>query len=220
MKEVIILNAFLFACFLLFFLTPRRRRDWLSFGIAEAFFLSFLFEMYGFAFTVYVLNSCFGIVVSGGSPIYELLGFSPVLKEILKWVGVSLVSIGGSLVFLGWGEIYRGKGDLVTRGPYGYSRHPQYVGLILIATGLLVFWPNLLTIVMWPIIVVSYYRLAKSEETKLLEKFGVRYERYMRKVPMFIGWKRAMTKITSEKSIDPCLSLVHQACNILPEIGI
>ena len=90
-------------------------------------------------------------------------------------------------MFLGWKKIYyEGKG-LVRDSVYKYSRHPQYLGVILICTGFLVSWPSLLTLAMWPVLVLAYYRLAKLEEREMVQKFGKLYENYKREVPMFLG---------------------------------
>ncbi|MBU4317478.1 MAG: isoprenylcysteine carboxylmethyltransferase family protein [Proteobacteria bacterium] len=66
-----------------------------------------------------------------------------------------------------------------------HIRHPQYTGIYLAVFGQIVHWPTLPTLVLFPVIVWLYYRLAKREEKDLLEKFGVEYEAYMQHVPMF-----------------------------------
>ncbi|MDO8686508.1 MAG: methyltransferase domain-containing protein, partial [Clostridiales bacterium] len=69
---------------------------------------------------------------------------------------------------------------------YRYVRHPQYLGLIVMTVGLLIQWPTIITVAMWPVLVVMYYRLAKKEEKEALEAFGERYEDYKRNTPMFL----------------------------------
>src|SRR3990170_3535525 len=56
------------------------------------------------------------------------------------------------------------KGRLATSGPYARVRHPQYLGFILIMLGFLFQWPTLLTLVMFPILVLMYVRLGRREE--------------------------------------------------------
>jgi protein-S-isoprenylcysteine O-methyltransferase Ste14 len=41
---------------------------------------------------------------------------------------------------VGWRHIHRAQGDLTTSSVYGYMRHPQYSGLILVTTGMLIQW--------------------------------------------------------------------------------
>lgn len=64
-------------------------------------------------------------------------------------------------------------------------RHPQYVGFVLVLLGFLVQWPTLLTLAMFPLLVVMYVRLARSEEREALAAFGDAYRAYMRRVPAF-----------------------------------
>lgn len=65
-------------------------------------------------------------------------------------------------------------------------RHPQYVGFILFMFGFLVQWPTLLTLAMFPMLVVMYVKLAKNEEREALTTFGDNYRSYMADVPSFI----------------------------------
>lgn len=52
---------------------------------------------------------------------------------------------------------------MATTGAYDRLRHPQYLGFILIMFGFLGQWP-LITLVMFPILVTMYIRLAHTEE--------------------------------------------------------
>ena len=70
-------------------------------------------------------------------------------------------------------------GTLATAGPYAYVRHPQYAGFIVIMLGFLLQWPTLLTLLMFPVLVVMYVRLARHEEREALATFGEAYRRYM-----------------------------------------
>jgi len=56
----------------------------------------------------------------------------------------------------------------------------------VITIGLLIQWPTIITLAMWPVLVVMYYMLAKKEEKEAMEAFGERYEEYKRQTPMFI----------------------------------
>lgn len=47
-------------------------------------------------------------------------------------------------------------------GPYARIRHPQYVGFIAIMFGFLLQWPTLITVVMFPILLAVYARLASG----------------------------------------------------------
>jgi protein-S-isoprenylcysteine O-methyltransferase Ste14 len=71
-------------------------------------------------------------------------------------------------------------------GPYAYVRHPQYAGFILIMLGFLFQWPTLLTLVMFPVLVWMYVRLARTEERDAMAEFGEGYARYAANTPGFI----------------------------------
>jgi protein-S-isoprenylcysteine O-methyltransferase Ste14 len=57
---------------------------------------------------------------------------------------------------------------------------------MIITGGMLVQWPTLLTLAMWPILAFMYYRLAKKEESDMGMVFGWEYREYSRAVPMFL----------------------------------
>ena len=52
--------------------------------------------------------------------------------------------------------------------------------------GFLFQWPTLLTLLMFPILVVAYTRLAISEEREVRAQFGTEYEEYAARTPRFI----------------------------------
>jgi protein-S-isoprenylcysteine O-methyltransferase Ste14 len=87
----------------------------------------------------------------------------------------------------GWVLIHAAKGrNLVTDGVYAHVRHPQYSGLFLITLGFLIQWPSILTLIMWPILMFTYYRLAMKEEKDVEKIFGKQYEEYRKRVPALI----------------------------------
>ena len=98
------------------------------------------------------------------------------------YIGYSLNLVGGILIILGWRRIYsqywsldEGEGNLVTKGIYAYSRHPQYLGFILMTLGLLVHWTTIPLLIMWPLLIFQYYRLARREERDMEREFGEEY---------------------------------------------
>ena len=89
-------------------------------------------------------------------------------------VAASLVSMISGYVLLskGWRQVHGGKDRMITDGLYSYVRHPQYTGLFLVILGFLVQWPTLLTVLMAPILVYAYIRLAYPEERQMVDRFG------------------------------------------------
>jgi protein-S-isoprenylcysteine O-methyltransferase Ste14 len=84
-----------------------------------------------------------------------------------------------------WKVLYEAqrRHQLATNGAYARVRHPQYIGFVLIMFGFLLQWPTLVTLVMFPILVFMYARLARREEADMLAQFGDEYRRYRDAVP-------------------------------------
>jgi protein-S-isoprenylcysteine O-methyltransferase Ste14 len=102
-----------------------------------------------------------------------------------------IILSGIFLIVFGWRRIYRAKDQLVTKGIYAQTRHPQYLGFLLLTAGIDVLWVTFSTLLLWPILVFLYYRLAKEEEQKMEEKFGEEYREYKKSVPRFLPkWSR------------------------------
>ena len=79
-----------------------------------------------------------------------------------------------------WGVLYRAQRGrtLAVAGPYARIRHPQYVAFIAILFGFLLQWPTLLTLVMFPVLVAMYGRLAVTEEREMRKRFGAEFDDY------------------------------------------
>lgn len=75
---------------------------------------------------------------------------------------------------------------MAQEGPYAVVRHPQYTGIMLAVFGQIVHWPTLITVVLFPLIVLAHVRLAHKEEQGMARRFGAAYEAYRTKVPMFL----------------------------------
>ena len=90
------------------------------------------------------------------------------------------------LIVFGWTRIFKTKKALVTTGIYAHVRHPQYLGFLLLTLGINFLWTTFSTLILWPILALLYYRLAKEEEKKLEEDFGEQYREYINSVPMFV----------------------------------
>ncbi|TFF70581.1 isoprenylcysteine carboxylmethyltransferase family protein [Aeromonas taiwanensis] len=79
---------------------------------------------------------------------------------------------------------------LAITGPYSKIRHPQYVAFAMIMFGFLLQWPTILTLLMFPILLIMYKHLALTEEREVRSIFGKAYDDYANKTPRFIpSWK-------------------------------
>ena len=194
---VVVINSLVFIIFAFSFTRPRSWSDWRMFGSFSAFIVALFTEMYGFPLTIYLLSGWFGNYYpdsalfghDAGHIWYTLLGMSGdphqnLIHELSNWMTL------GGLVFLAftWRYLHRAqcKKQLATTGPYAVVRHPQYVAFIVIMTGFLLQWPTILTVLMYPVLVMMYVRLARLEERESREYFGEAYERYAEETPGFI----------------------------------
>lgn len=142
-------------------------------------------EMYGFPLTLYFITSIFEFKLPY---VHESGSLTLSAMPWLGWPGIpeAVMLLGLILIVLGYKKIHAARPELVTDGFYRYMRHPQYTGIILLALGLLLQWPTLPTLIMWPVLIVAYYRLAKLEEKELEKAYGEKFLRYRQRVPMFL----------------------------------
>ena len=195
--SLVVINAGVFIIFAFSFALPRTSRDWRSFGAFSAFLIALFTEMYGFPLTIYLLSGWLGSRYPGVNILSHNTGH--LWETLLGWRGdphlnplhlLSNVIIGVGFLILAsaWDVLYKAQreGQLATTGPYAQVRHPQYGGFILIMSGFLLQWPTLLTLVMFPVLVTMYVRLARREEREVQAAFGEAYRRYVATTPAFV----------------------------------
>ena len=177
--------------FLYRYLAPRTWKEWASAGVVQAFIIALYAEMYGFPLTIYLLVRFFGLDQSdlNASLWSTLLGLGETGMMIAMIVGYGFLFAGLGIFMEGWRELHQAvKEDrLVTDRLYALVRHPQYIGLFIALFGEgIVHWPTIFSVALFPIVVLAYYLLARSEERKVEEMRGDEYRAYRERVPMFI----------------------------------
>lgn len=200
---LVVVNSAIFILFAFSFFKPKTSRDWRSFGAFSAFLVALFTEMYGFPLTIYLLSGWLQTNYPNINWFSHDAGHLP--EMLFGWKAnphlgpfhlFSFAFIGGGFVLLSaaWRVLYQAQrtGTLAQTGPYARVRHPQYVGFVLIMIGFLFQWPTILTLAMFPILVVMYWRLARREEREVEAELGDVYRRYAERVPRCVPRLRGM----------------------------
>lgn len=208
--SLVIINSLVFIIFAFSFAKPQTNRDWRSFGVFSAFLVALFTEMYGFPLTIYLLSGW----LSSKFPGIDFLAHDSghLLEVTLGWranphfgpfhiLSNLFIVAGFILLSASWKVLYAAQRahQRAATGPYAHVRHPQYAGFILIMFGFLLQWPTLITLVMFPLLVFMYVRLARREERDVLAEFGEQYRRYMARTPGFVPRLKAVGTAPGEQ---------------------
>lgn len=192
-----IINSLVFIAFAFSFFKPQTKRDWRSFGAFSAFLVALFTEMYGFPLTIYFLSGW----LQSNYPEVDWLSHDAghLLEMLFGWkanphfgpfhiLSMVFIAAGFWLLASAWQVLYAAQKaqTLAASGPYARMRHPQYVAFIMIMFGFLLQWPTILTLLMFPVLVYMYVKLAQREEREVRKEFGEVYDRYAAATPAFI----------------------------------
>jgi len=141
----------------------------------------------GVSWTLFTI-CMFGVPLLG---IFDLesLGYGH-WSRFLAGALISLIGLGIDL----WGtrtltaqQSLGAKGQIITEGPYRYTRNPQYVGFILLYTGIIFVTLSSLALITGTFLIFLFLVIPFSEEPWLRQQYGESYVEYCKNVPRFIG---------------------------------
>ena len=200
---LVVFNSAIFLMFAFSFFKPQTARDWRTFGAFAAFIIALFVEMYGFPLSIYLMSGW----LQTKYPNLDLMShnsghlWSTLLGEkgdphfgALHIASYVFLGFGFYLLSSAWNVLYHAqqRNALATAGLYARVRHPQYVAFVLILLGFLLQWPTLLTLVMFPVLLVMYGRLAVTEEAEMGKQFGADFDAYAARTPRFIpAWGKS-----------------------------
>ncbi|MBA3024372.1 MAG: isoprenylcysteine carboxylmethyltransferase family protein [Gammaproteobacteria bacterium] len=194
---LVIINSLVFIIIAFSFAKPQSRRDWRTFGMYSAFIVALFTEMYGYPLTIYFFSGW----LTEKFPDVNWLSHDAghLLEMIFGWRAnphfgpfhiLSMIFIVGGFWLLAsaWPVLYQAvqRNELATSGPYARIRHPQYAAFVLVMFGFLLQWATIITLLMFPILVWVYVRLAYAEEREAATRFGEQWREYAARTPRFV----------------------------------
>ncbi len=118
--------------------------------------------------------------------------FSPL--QIISWFLLLLsiyVAVAGFLLLKKVGKPdanFENTSVLVKESLYKYIRHPLYLSLFLLGTGVMIKDPGLPQLVAGAVNLSAIWLTARIEEKEMIARFGKEYKEYMNETKMFIPY--------------------------------
>lgn len=106
--------------------------------------------------------------------------------------GLALVLIGFGIIL--WGARLFSMADttirpfeeastLIVHGPYKFSRHPMYLGMVIVLVGIVILFGTLLPIIVIPVFIwIVTVNFIREEERMMEQSFGEQYQQYRQRV--------------------------------------
>ncbi len=119
------------------------------------------------------------------------------ISTILAFVGIVLGLWGMSS--LGFIQSLGLERKLIIKGPYRYTRNPQYLGATLLLVSVIIIVNSFLVAVTSMIAILWFLIAPFCEERWLLYQYGSNYQKYLTLVPRFVGINSIKPKIFDEE---------------------
>ena len=114
---------------------------------------------------------------------------------VTRIVSATILGLFG-LIFVFWGtrnigikQMFGLKGELIVKGPFRFTRNPEYLGFVSLLISGLILSDSVYVFIVNLIGVVWFLLAPLTEERWLYEQFGERYARYSEVVPRFVSLK-------------------------------
>ncbi len=115
--------------------------------------------------------------------ILSVLFAQPTLPSLL--VGLTITSAGLSLRLWACGHLKKEK-ELITSGPYRYTRNPLYLGNVFIGIGVVISSYSWWVILIFVLYFLLFYPVIILEEKSRMQRFFPhQYNSYSQRVPLF-----------------------------------
>jgi protein-S-isoprenylcysteine O-methyltransferase Ste14 len=96
---------------------------------------------------------------------------------------IGMASFAVHAVYLYWMKFARRK--VATGLLYRYVRHPQYLSFAVAGLGLVFLWPRFINLLLFFVMLIGYYALARAEEERVERQHGEQYLLYKQHTAMF-----------------------------------
>jgi protein-S-isoprenylcysteine O-methyltransferase Ste14 len=154
-----------------------------------SWFLSIKYKRYHGIARFFAFESIFILVLLN----YKVWFTNPFsIHQIFSWILLILsayVVIDGYLLLKRKGKPdsnFENTSQLVTSGVYGYIRHPLYLSVFLLGTGVMLKDMGKIQLILGLINLAAVWITASIEEDEMIAKFGNEYKEYMKKTKKFI----------------------------------
>jgi protein-S-isoprenylcysteine O-methyltransferase Ste14 len=104
------------------------------------------------------------------------------LPRYLTFIGMASFAVHAAYLY--WMKFVR-KG-MASALLYRYVRHPQYLSFAVAGLGLVFYWPRFINLILFFVMLIGYYALARTEEEGVQHQHGEQFLSYKQRTAMFI----------------------------------